>query len=125
MRLSNRFENRAPGLAQPPSPLAEPWFPRGEEKLQQIRDFLGAAGFSPGTHFGFACEINAGQFVLHDELQIKWVMNSMQLARQLLDRNEERMGVEGPRGNLRRPGNEPDRYSGKDGRKKRREENRL
>ena len=49
----------------------------------------------------------------------------MQLTRQLFGRDDERVGAEGPRGNLRRPRNEPDRYSGEDGGKKRREEDGL
>jgi hypothetical protein len=53
------------------------------------------------------------------------VMKSMQLTWQLFGRDNERVGVEGPRGNLRRPCDEPDRYSGENGGKKRREENGL
>ena len=121
MRLPNGFQNRASGLAQPWGPLARFWHPPGEEILKQIRDFFGTAGFCPGTHLGFACEINGRQFALHDELQIKWSRNSTQL----FGRDNERVGVEGSRGNLGRPCDEPDRYSGKDGRKKRREENGL
>ena len=44
---------------------------------------------------------------------------------QLLDRDDEGVGVEGPRGNPGRPGDQPDGYSRKDGGKKRREEDRL
>src|SRR5262249_118084 len=53
-------------------------------------------------------------------LQIKRVMNSTQL----LDRDDEWVGVHRSRG-MGRPGDEPDRYAGKNGRKKRREQNRL
>ena len=125
MRLLNRFQNRTAGLTKLRFPLAGRWRPPGKEHLQQVSDFFGAAGFGLGAHLGFAREINVRQFALHDELQIKRVMNSMQLIWQLLGRDNERMGAEGPRGNLRRPGNEPNRYSGEHGGKKRGQENRL
>jgi hypothetical protein len=44
---------------------------------------------------------------------------------QLFGRDNERLGVEGPRRNLGRPCDEPDRYSDDDGGKKRREEDGL